>query len=171
MVKYSIYFKQIHRNVAVFVHCAWDVNFNHKLDHFVKTQIPGVQGLIRLSLSSHRAQPPRIIFLSSVSAVSCYAGPATTVPEVLFDDASVASTDGYGQSKFLSERLLSTAAKEAGVPVTIARIGQLSGSTISGSWNMNEHIPILLQSSLSLGLIPDKLPVRTILVNLAESTN
>lgn len=135
------------------------MNFNHTLDHFLETQIVGIRNLIDVSLSTHRAKHPRIIFLSSVSAVSNYAGPDDTIPEVLFDDVSVALSQGYAQAKYVAERILAKASEEAGVPVTIVRAGQLSGSTVSGAWNLNEHIPVLLQSCMALKTIPDTLPV------------
>ena len=136
------------------------MNFNHPLDHFLETQIPGIRSVIDLSLSTYRARLPRIVFLSSVSAVSNYAGPEDTIPEATFDDPSVSLNQGYGQGKYLAERMLVKASTEAGVPVTIVRAGQLSGSTISGVWNVDEHIPVLLQSCLALKTVPSTLPVR-----------
>lgn len=42
---------------------------------------------------------------------------------------------GYGKSKFVAERLLDTAAKEAGLSTVICRVGQIAGpTTTSGMW-------------------------------------
>ena len=136
------------------------MNFNHPLDRFLETQIVGIQNLIKVSLSSYRTRRPRILFLSSVTAVSNYAGPEDAIPEILFDDPSVSLNQGYAQAKYLAEMVLAKASQEADLPVTIVRAGQLSGSTSSGTWNLNEHIPVLLQSCLILKKIPSPLPVR-----------
>ncbi|OBZ78304.1 L-aminoadipate-semialdehyde dehydrogenase large subunit [Grifola frondosa] len=150
--------EDVRYNVTHIVHCAWDVNFNHVLSHFVDTQLAGLYNLINLSLSSHRATCPRILFMSSTAAVANYSGPEDVVPELPHDDTALPLDQGYAQAKYLAERLLIKASEERDLPVTIVRAGQLSGSTVSGAWNPSEHMPILLRSSLILGKIPDHLP-------------
>lgn len=121
----------------------------------------GVQNVVNLALSaSPGRRPPHVIFLSSISAVLNYKGPEEAIPEVVFDDVSVPLAQGYGQSKYIGERILVKAAEDAGVPVTIVRVGQLSGSTLTGAWNPTEYVPILLQSCKALGQVPTELPVR-----------
>jgi thioester reductase-like protein len=34
------------------------------------------------------------------------------------------------------------------------RVGQVSGSASSGAWNTTDWVPILVKSSLSLGILP-----------------
>ena len=87
------------------------------------------------------------------------------------------TTMGYGLSKLVGERICETAAHDSGLPVTIIRAGQLSfvafsnyilprvliligsGSSKNGTWAPSEIVPIILRSSISLGSVPDDLPV------------
>ncbi|KAH7905379.1 hypothetical protein BJ138DRAFT_779746 [Hygrophoropsis aurantiaca] len=150
--------EEIRRSVTHIVHCAWDVNFNHIVDHFVKPHVVGLRNIIELSLSSYRPKAPRIIFISTVAAVANYAGPAVDIPEIPFDDTTLPFDQGYAQSKYIGERILVEATESTGTSVTIVRTGQLSGSTTTGVWNSAEHIPIFLQSCLAIGQIPTDIP-------------
>ena len=152
------------------IHTAWDLNFNLILESYERVHVAGVRHLIDLALSSPQAQTPRIIFLSSVAAVGRYCGPSPTtthggviVPEEAIDDPSIPLEQGYGQSKYVGERILVNAT-EAGLRATIVRIGQLSGVTTNGAWTLSEYIPMLLRSSMALGIAPDDLPVSVLVV-------
>ena len=131
--------------------------------------IAGVRHLILLALSSPHRKTPRLIFLSSVAAVGEYRGPSQMVspgkeieqiivPEEPIDDPSIPFNQGYGQGKYVSERVI-VKAVQAGLQATIVRVGQLSGVTTNGAWNLNEHVPIVLRSSIALGMIPNDFPV------------
>ncbi|OCH93203.1 acetyl-CoA synthetase-like protein [Obba rivulosa] len=150
--------EQIRKNVTHVVHCAWEVNFNHTVRRFVGTQLIGVRNIIDLSLSSSRPVPPRVVFLSSIAAVANYQGPEDKIPEQVFEDLSLPLHQGYAEAKFLAERLLAKASDASGLPVTIIRGGQLSGSTRTGAWNVMEFIPIFFQSCHLLGRVPNALP-------------
>ncbi|KAH7009835.1 hypothetical protein EDB80DRAFT_713952 [Ilyonectria destructans] len=65
---------------------------------------------------------------------------------------------GYGQSKFVSERLLDTAARETDIPCIICRVGQIAGpTTAAGMWLKQEWLPSLIASSKYLGKLPESL--------------
>lgn len=85
-------------------------------------------------MSSPYAIPPKIINASSISVISSH--PTGWVEEGDADPRNVAPT-GYGQSKFVAERLL---ASVPGLPHVNARIGQLSGSQVNGSWNTTDWL-------------------------------
>lgn len=89
----------------------------------------------------------------------------TLVPEEPIDDPSIPMDQGYGQAKYVSERIL-VKAVEAGLKTTIVRVGQLSGVTTNGAWSSSEHMPILFKSSVTLGMAPVDLPVQSIVVLL-----
>ncbi|OTA58428.1 hypothetical protein K449DRAFT_385845 [Hypoxylon sp. EC38] len=66
---------------------------------------------------------------------------------------------GYGQSKWVAEKIRDVAAQHAqshGVklPVKILRIGQVAGDTRYGIWNPTETIPIMVQSAITTGTLP-----------------
>lgn len=76
-------------------------------------------------------------------------GAAVTIPESFIGpDPTVALSTGYAQSKYVVERLTQSASKILGIPVTILRVGQLCGSTVTGHWNTDEMWPILFASSV-----------------------
>jgi thioester reductase-like protein len=83
------------------------------------------------------------------------------IPEEPIDDPSIPLEQGYGQSKYVSERILVNAVK-AGLRATIVRVGQLSGMTTNGAWSSSEHVPILFKSSVAMGIVPIDLPVKSI---------
>lgn len=69
-------------------------------------------------------------------------------------DPAIAVGTGYGESKWVAERLLEVATQQAGVPTTSVRIGQLSGSESNGAWNHGEWFPSLVKSSLYMKCMP-----------------
>lgn len=133
------------------VHLAWQLNFNFILDNFERTHIAGIRNLIDFALTAPVA--PHFVFLSSIGAVAKY-GPHSTVPEAQLSDPSIPSDNGYGQSKFVAEQIISEAAAVANLKATVVRAAQLSGSRRTGAWSRTEHIPIMLKSSLALGMLP-----------------
>ena len=70
---------------------------------------------------------------------------------------------GYGQGKYVSERVI-VAAVQAGLRATVVRVGQLSGVSTTGAWSLSEHVPIMLRSSIALGMIPKDLPVSVLCI-------
>ena len=77
-----------------------------------------------------------------------------------------ATSSGYSQSKWVSERILEVSAKQTPLRPVIIRVGQVSGG-LNGSWNPLEWIPGIVQSvaltkSLpSLGKAISLLPLQT----------
>ncbi|KZS90163.1 acetyl-CoA synthetase-like protein [Sistotremastrum niveocremeum HHB9708] len=150
-------YEKLRANVTHIIHSAWQLNFNMVLDSFEKVHVAGVRHLIDLALRSPRVKCPRLVFLSSIATVSQY-NSGGKVPETPFEDASITKM-GYGVSKFVGERIVVNAVNAAGLNGTVVRIGQISGATIgTGAWSTSEHIPILLKSSVAIGMVPGDLP-------------
>ena len=84
-----------------------------------------------------------------------------------------ATSNGYGQSKWVSERILEVAAEQTSLQPVIVRVGQVSGG-INGSWNPLEWIPGIVQSATltrslpSLGRVISLLPLQTSAQALVE---
>lgn len=68
-------------------------------------------------------------------------------------------TNGYARSKFLSDLLCEAAVRQLGIPVTVARVGQVAGAVRlqGGEWHRKEWFPSLILGSLSMGCLPDNL--------------
>ena len=95
----------------------------------------GMLHLVNFSLQSPLETPPPIFNTSSISVVSAH--PAGWVEESTADPAFVAPT-GYGQSKYVAEKIL----EAAPLASCSIRIGQLSGSTVNGAWNVTDWLPM-----------------------------
>ncbi|KAK5147071.1 hypothetical protein LTR04_000921 [Oleoguttula sp. CCFEE 6159] len=150
-------FTELADDVDVIIHNAWKVDFNHSLASFEETHIRGVRHFIEWSIKSKKHSA--IFFVSSISSVGNWPA-GSTVPETPHEDYGVASQLGYGESKHVSERILSNASERSGVPTSILRVGQIAGplKRNGGDWNKTEWLPCLVKLSLSMRLFPQTLP-------------
>lgn len=123
-------FSLLSREVTHVIHNAWQVDFNLSIDFFAG-HVSIVRRLVDFSAGSSAGA--LIFFVSSISAIADCA--SEVVPEHILDDWSVAHQTGYGQSKLVAERILDAAAKQAGVPAIVCRVGQVAGPTTrEGVW-------------------------------------
>lgn len=146
-------YKTLLRETTHIIHNAWQVDFMLTFDSFA-----GHLGTVRrfIDFSAHSSAGAQVFFISSISAVANYNN--ATIPEVILDDWNTPHEVGYGQSKFVAERILDAAARVAGVPATVCRVGQIAGpSTSTGIWPKQEWFPSLVASSRYLGKLPASL--------------
>lgn len=134
------------------IHCAWSVNFNLHLNSFEKDGISGLKNLIDLCLKAERPAPASFNFCSSVSTVVNTEG--KEVPEAPPKKLSYAQNMGYAQSKLVGEQICNLAAEKTDIRARVLRIGQIIGDTKHGIWNPTEAIPLMLQSSTTIGALP-----------------
>ena len=132
------------------IHCAWLVNFNLPLAAF-KEQFSNLQKLLQFSLETKTPKPIPLVFCSSVSAALNHPSPVPERPLVSPDDSA---SMGYGQSKFVAEKIVQKAVENVGAHATILRIGQVVGDTLHGIWKDNDAIPTMVQSSLTTLTLP-----------------
>lgn len=165
-------YKEIAQNLRAVIHCAWSVNFNLNLSSFTDC-ISGVQNLIGLCRAAKMVGSATFSFCSSVSAVSrCEISP---VPETVAR-YEWAQKMGYAQSKAVAENICERAAIEAGVDTRILRIGQIVSDTKQGIWNTTEAITMMLQTAVTVGVLPRLpelprwLPVDTVATAVCEIT-
>ncbi|KAJ8108999.1 hypothetical protein ONZ43_g6259 [Nemania bipapillata] len=152
-------YKTLQSRVGLIIHNAWPVNFNLNLSAF-RPQLAGVVNLCALSAAT-APQAARLLFVSSIGAVSGPALDGKAAPEAVLEDLETPGPNGYSQSKFISEILCDTAAKHLGIPVTVVRVGQVAGSVQHSSiWNQSEWLPSLVVSSVQLGCLPGNLGPR-----------
>ncbi|KAF3002246.1 putative secondary metabolism biosynthetic enzyme [Neopestalotiopsis sp. 37M] len=142
------------KNAHYIVHNAWPVNFNLALSSFR----PQIAGLVNLfSLAAAGPTPMRFLFVSSVGAVAGLRSGARMVPEAIIKSLDAAHHSGYARSKLVSELLCDAACRHLGMPVRIARVGQVAGPLGAGTWNRTEWFPSLVISSFHLSCIPEDL--------------
>ena len=66
--------------------------------------VHGVRNLVDMALASSHTIPPQILFTSSISTMLNWEHDRR-IPEESFDDPSFAVGGGYGESKWVSERV------------------------------------------------------------------
>ncbi|KAI1140871.1 male sterility protein-domain-containing protein [Hypoxylon sp. FL0543] len=149
-------YQTVRARVGLVIHNAWPLNFNLALAAF-RPQLAGLVNLFALSAAA-APRTMRVVFISSVGVVTGRPADAGPAPEAVMESLDTPHASGYARSKLLSEHLCDTAARHLGVPVTIARVGQVAGAVRNrGVWNRSEWLPSLVISSLNLGCLPDSL--------------
>ncbi|ELR20147.1 NADbinding domain 4 domain containing protein [Acanthamoeba castellanii str. Neff] len=144
---------ELARHSTSVIHNAWLLNFEATPIEFEESCIKPSYELMRLCSADALKQ---YMFVSSITAaIRNVAGPQGTVPEQVVDDQHRASAMGYGQSKLVTERLAARYAERFSVPVTIARVGQIAGDSIHGTWNTSEHLPLMIKAIETLRAMPD----------------
>ncbi|KAL8724361.1 MAG: hypothetical protein Q9166_007997 [cf. Caloplaca sp. 2 TL-2023] len=143
--------------VDIFIHNAWKVDFNLPLQSFEDSFIYGLRTIIDFSLKGRKCS--HLVFISSTSSIS---GLPTLEP---YPEAPVLNSDapgkmGYAESKFVAEAILARASEVMPAKITIARVGQIAGSTRpdDSPWSAREWFPSLLTTSKSMQMLPDNLP-------------
>ncbi|KAB5587745.1 Acetyl-CoA synthetase [Ceratobasidium theobromae] len=97
-------FDEIRSAATIIIHNAWQVNFNLSLQSF-EPSIRGLRNLLDLALAStSRTSLPRFVFTSSIS-VAGFIGPGERLSEISVKPENAATSMGYGQSKFVGEKV------------------------------------------------------------------
>ncbi|KAJ7865170.1 putative aminoadipate reductase [Mycena olivaceomarginata] len=135
--------------VTVIIHNAWTLDFNRALSSF-ESHVKGTRNLIDLARQSPNKSGVRFLFTSSIASAQNWDRNLGPFPEELQLDASVAVGNGYGESKYVSERILAA----SGIAATSFRIGQVSGSMSNGAWSTTDWVPVMVKSSIALGNFP-----------------
>ena len=74
--------------------------------------------------------------------------------ETISTDTSDAGTSGYSRSKWVAEAICAAAAQELPGLLNILRIGQLTGDTKDGIWNISEAWPLMMSTLDVLDCLP-----------------
>ncbi|KAL9587944.1 MAG: hypothetical protein Q9203_003237, partial [Teloschistes exilis] len=172
------------RKTTLIIHAAWAVNFTARLRSFVKDHIGGLKNLLDFTLFSsspslqdqqredplqqphkkERSKKPRFLFLSSTASVTSTPPPHHPIAERIGDNPTHASPLGYSRSKWVAENICArfhththnhTNPSSQPVDIAILRIGQLTGDTVRGIWNMSEAYPLMLSTAPVLRKLPD----------------
>lgn len=152
-------YEMLRARASLIIHNAWPVNFNLGLSAF-RPQLAGVVNLFAFAAAA-APRKMRVLFISSIGAVAGGVsddGSKDPVAEVIYESLEAPYANGYARSKLMSELLCETAAHHVGIPVAIARVGQVAGPARQpGLWNRAEWLPSLVISSLHLRCLPDSL--------------
>ncbi|KAJ6558269.1 acetyl-CoA synthetase-like protein [Mycena capillaripes] len=135
--------------LTTIIHNAWTLDFNKTLSSF-EPHVKGTRNLIELARQSPNESGVRFLFTSSIASAQGWDQTLGPFPEELQFNVEVAVGNGYGESKYVSERILAASGLEA----TSFRIGQVYGSTTNGAWSTTDWVPTIVKSSIALGNFP-----------------
>ncbi|KAH6639052.1 male sterility protein-domain-containing protein, partial [Boeremia exigua] len=141
----------ITQKVTNIIHCEWAVNLKLDLQYFEKVYIAGLNHLINLCLASLTPGHATFDFCSCVSTVARCS--SKVAPEEVAH-LDWAQDTGYAQSKCVAEQLCEAAAQKKGIKARVLRVDQIVADTVHGVWNKYEAIPLMIQSALTVGVLP-----------------
>uniref|UniRef100_D8QLB7 Polyketide synthase-like phosphopantetheine-binding domain-containing protein n=1 Tax=Schizophyllum commune (strain H4-8 / FGSC 9210) TaxID=578458 RepID=D8QLB7_SCHCM len=144
-------YEEMLQTVTIIVHAAWRLDFNLGLSAFERS-IQGTRALVDFARKTMHSDSLRFLFTSSITSTRSWDASQGPVPEELIDDAGVSVLGGgYGQSKYVAERVLAA----SGISFSSIRVGQVSGGKPRGAWAPTDWFPILVKTSIALGALPD----------------
>ncbi|MDF5721977.1 MAG: amino acid adenylation domain-containing protein [Rhizonema sp. PD37] len=112
----------------------------------------GTQEILRLA-SQVKVKPVHFISTESVFSSVGDSGVRIVREDDSLDDYQLPS-GGYSQSKWVAEKLVTTA-RDRGLPVCIYRLGRVSGHSQTGVFNRNDFLYKLIIGCIQLGSVPD----------------
>lgn len=126
------------------------MNFSLPLRSF-EENIAGVKNLLDFVISCEN--DTQMIFCSSIASVT---GKQDRISEAVSTSPKDASKLGYSRSKWVAEAVCSAAAMQLEMTgrIKVLRIGQLTGDTQNGIWNMSEAWPLMLSTVNVVGCLP-----------------
>jgi len=142
-------YQEVQGRVNLIIHNAWRLDFNLSLSSF-ESNIRGTQHLVEFARTARYAGSLKFLFTSSVASANSWDRSKGGYPEDVLMNAEYAVGNGYGEGKYVAERILA----ESGLQFTSFRIGQVSGGLPNGAWATTDWVPIFVKSSLVLGALP-----------------
>lgn len=146
-------FASISKQTEVIFHNGAMVHWVYPYAKLKPMNVGGTIEVLRMSIAGKTMSPVHFVSSTSVFDSPHYGKISGSVME---DDPLVGGeglTCGYGQSKWISERLLLLASSR-GVPMTIFRPGYITGHSKTGVMNVDDFLVRLLKGCLQLGSAP-----------------
>lgn len=139
----QVVFDEISETVKTIYHNGAIVHHLAGYDRFRKPNVLSLQSIIKLATNKRKKE---IIFTSSIAPVSEKDHNTNgVIPEEFLGSGKCTAPNGYGQSKYVTERIL-TEVKDY-LPVKIFRICQIIGRTDTGKGpTENEHVVIMFKN-------------------------
>nr|CAB3237767.1 N-(5-amino-5-carboxypentanoyl)-L-cysteinyl-D-valine synthase-like [Phallusia mammillata] len=131
------------------IHAAAYVNLVYPYDALKGTNVKGTQNVLLF------ARTGRIKHVHYISTNAVYPSNKTNCKESpVPHDTALALPNGYSQSKWVAEGIL-LKGLEQGLPVTIYRIGNISGDSARAAWNPSDFILLVMRASIMTSSFPD----------------
>ncbi|CAA7263093.1 unnamed protein product [Cyclocybe aegerita] len=142
-------YRELQERVTSIIHIAWRLDFNLTLSSF-EPHVRGTRNLIDFVRQGPNASNVRFVFTSSVGSALGWDQSKGPYPEEVVRDPKYAISNGYGESKYVSERVL----EHSGLQASSIRVGQVCGGQPNGAWATTDWVPIIVKSGLALGALP-----------------
>jgi amino acid adenylation domain-containing protein/thioester reductase-like protein len=141
-------FHALARGLDLVIHSGAVVNLIYPYPGLKSANVDGTREVLRLACL-HKTKPVHYVSTNGIFP------PGTPLCEedVDLDTLAGAREDGYGQSKWVAEKLVWEAAGR-GLPVCVYRPGNVSGHSTSGASNPRDFQARLIVESLRLGRAP-----------------
>ncbi len=133
------------------IHAGGSTSFAAPYAVLAPTNVGGTIEVLRFA-SRVRAKP--LHHVSSIGVFDCPSRRGTRVDEGATLSDAVDVTGSYAQSKWVAEELV-RAAGMRGLPVTIHRVGRLTGSSRTGACNREDFVNRLFAACVELGCTPE----------------
>lgn len=143
--------KSVSTEVEAIYHNGTLVNFIYPYHLLKAANVSGTRAILRLACSD---QLKPVHYISTISIFGD--SPCSNAEGFTEDDRPSTPeclTDGYSQSKWVSEQLVEQAG-ERGLPVVIYRPGQICGDSQTGVWNKTDFICRMIKGYADVGSAP-----------------
>lgn len=143
-------FNELAARVDAIYHAGAITNFMEPYNKIKDVNVQGVQEILRLA-STHKLKQVHYVsthyVFSTLSHENGYIAYEDTIPS----DHEVLVL-GYQQSKWVGERIIALA-KERGIPVSIYRVGRISGSSTTGACQTRDIMWLMIKSCVEAGVL------------------
>jgi thioester reductase-like protein/amino acid adenylation domain-containing protein len=142
-------FDALAREVDLIFHPGAVVNLIYPYSALKAANVGGTREVLRLACR-HGAKPVHYVSTNGIFPP----GMGLCEEETDLDELAEAREDGYGQSKWVAEKLVREAAGR-GLPVSVYRPGNVSGHSKSGASNPRDLIGAVIVESTRVGCAPE----------------
>ena len=142
-------FDRLAGEVDLVFHAAASVNLIYPYQALKPANVDGAREVLRLAC---RGAAKTVHHVSTNGIFPPDAGVCRE--DVDLDAIADAREDGYGQSKWVAEKLVWEAAGR-GLPVAVYRPGNVSGHSVTGASNPRDALGSVIAESLRLGYVPE----------------
>ncbi|MFM2060613.1 MAG: hypothetical protein RLZZ507_283 [Cyanobacteriota bacterium] len=145
-------FTALAQKIDVIYHNGAWVHHTYPYSTLKTANVLGTQEVLRLA-SEIKIKPVHFISTISVFSAPIGSGVHLVQEQSNLDDFPIPE-GGYTQSKWVAEQLINIASKR-GLPVSIYRLGRVSGHSRTGVFNPNDFFYRLLIGCIQLGKVPN----------------
>lgn len=136
------------RETDLVFHCGAAVNYVHTYPVLKPHTVGGTREILKLCGRHHTKT------LHYISTNGIFPGGSTYLEDAPIDEHLDGLGNGYGQSKWVAEKLVREARKK-GLPTVIYRPGNIGHDSATGAANPNDFQTLILRGCLATGLAPE----------------